>query len=95
MKVPWNTLKKLNEGWDAIRKNHYQGMHCYLSVIAAFEPGAGSALMEYAEKQFGDTPLHLDNSMPEHNTAFYQKFGFLETSTVDIEDHQVMLRLKK
>lgn len=30
MKVPLNTLKKLNEGWDAICKNHYQGIHCYL-----------------------------------------------------------------
>ncbi len=64
-------------------------------VIAAFKPGAGSALMEYAEKQFGNTPLYLENSMPERNTAFYQKFGFWEISTIDIEDHEVMLMLKK
>ncbi len=61
---------------DLTGKKHPEKEHAYLFLLAAFQPGAGGALLEEAFLNFGDCDSYLENSNPRANNAFYQKHGF-------------------
>ena len=93
--IPINSLGRMFEMAKVTKAYHYSKPHYYLALIASFENGAGSALMEYAIGRYGMEDIYLENSKPEQNYHFYYKWGFETLRTIEAEGQDIMLMLRK
>lgn len=80
---------------DCTQEHQPKREHCYLYWIAAFRPGAGSALLEDALPRFQGHDLYLENSNRAKNLDFYQKFGFVPLPEIGWHGCAVLPMIRK